>query len=34
MNAPNFMRPASAPTMMPQVIMAKAIWKMMSTIEG
>lgn len=32
--APNFMRPATAPVMMAQVIMAKAIWKTMSMMAG
>ena len=32
--APNFMRPATAPVMMAQVIMAKAIWNTISMIAG
>ena len=34
MRAPNFMRPATAPVMMAVVIMAKASWKPMFTMEG
>ncbi len=32
--APNFMRPATAPVMMAQVIIAKAIWKTISIMAG